>query len=58
MVRPVNNRFNTLWNKKYPYKTQYLEKAQTIEELLSKLKKRDDIDNYHVFNWENGEQLL
>lgn len=49
MVRPVNNRFNTLWNKKYPYKTQYLEKAQTIEELLSKLKKRDDIDNYHVF---------
>lgn len=60
MVRQgYNSGFNALWNKKYPYqKAQYLETAQTIDELLSKLKERDDIDNYHVFNWEDGEQLL
>ena len=59
MVRHTNNGFNALWREKYPYqKAQYLETAQTIDELLSKLKKRDDIDNYHVFNWEDGKQLL
>lgn len=59
MVRHTNNGFNALWNQKYPYqKAQYLETAQTIEDLLSKLKKRDDIDDYHVFNWEDGKQLL
>lgn len=60
MVRPGHNSgFNALWNKKYPYqKAQYLETAQTIEGLLSKLKKRDDIDDYHVFRWDTGEQLL
>ena len=57
--RGSNSGFNALWCEKYPYqKAQYLETAQTIEKLLSKLKERDDIDNYHVFNWENGEQLL
>lgn len=59
MVRYVNNSFNALWNKKYPYqKAQYLETAQTIYELIDKLKKRDDIDGYHVFSWEDGKQLL
>ena len=56
--RGANSGFNALWCEKYPYQTNYLETAQTIEKLLSKLKERDDIDNYHVFNWENGEQLL
>ena len=59
MVRSVNNGFNALWNKKYPYqKAQYLETAQTIDGLLDKLKKRDDIGDYHVFSWEDGKQLL
>lgn len=42
MARPVTDGFNALWNKKYPYKTQYLERAQTLEELLFKLKEHDD----------------
>ena len=25
---------------------------------IDKLKKRDDIDGYHVFNWVDGKQLL
>ena len=59
MARSVNNGFNALWNKKYPYqKAQYLETAKTIDELIDKIKKRDDIDGYHVFNWEDGKQLL
>ena len=57
--RGHNSGFNALWREKYPYhKAQYLETAQTIDDLLIKLKKRDDIDKYPVFNWENGEQLL
>lgn len=59
MARRVNNGFNALWNKKYPYqKAPYLETAKTIDELLDKLKKRDDIGGYSVFSWEDGEQLL
>lgn len=59
MARPVNDGFNALWNEKYPYqKAQYLETATSIEGLLSKLKERDDIDGYHVFRWDTGEQLL
>ena len=59
MARSVNNGFNALWNKKYPYqKAQYLETAQTIDGLLDKLKKRDDLGDYLVFSWEDGKQLL
>lgn len=59
MVKRSNNGFFALWNKKYPYqKANYLEMSTTMNDLLSKLKERDDINNYHVFDWENGEQLL
>lgn len=59
MVRTNDNGVFALWNKEYPFKkANYLEMSTTIDELLSKLKERDDIGNYHVFNWENGEQLL
>ena len=59
IARKVNNGFNALWNEKYPYqKAQYLETAKTIDELIEKLKKRDDIKGYHVFSWEDGKQLL
>ena len=59
MVRTTDKGVFALWNNKYPYKkANYLEMSTTIDELLSKLKKLDDIDNYYVFNWETGEQLL
>ena len=59
MVKTFNDGVKCFWNKGYPYKkAHYLETAQTIDELLSKLKEREDIDNYHVFNWEDGKQLL
>lgn len=59
MIRHVNNRFNALWREKYPYpKAQCLETAKTIDKLIDKLKKRNDTEGYHVFNWENGQQLL
>lgn len=59
MVRTKDNSVFALWNKEYPYKqANYLEISTTIDGLLSKLQKLDDIDNYLVFNWENGEQLL
>ena len=59
MVKTADNGFFALWNKKYPYqKANYLEMSPTIDGLLSKLKERDDIDDYHVFSWEDGKQLL
>ena len=59
MVKTFNDGVKCFWNKGYPYKkANYLETAQTIDELLSKLKEREDIDDYHVFNWEDGKQLL
>ena len=59
MVKTYHNGVRCFWNKDYPYKkANYLETAQTIDELLAKLKERDDIDDYNVFNWEDGKQLL
>ena len=59
MVKAGKNGFTARWNKGYEFKkAPYLETAQSIDELLFKLKERDDIDKHHVFSWEDGEQLL
>ena len=50
-----NKHYKGLWNKEYEFKkANYVETAQTIDELVSKLEKY----GCYVFNWEDGKQLL